>query len=167
MGFLKSKQRSTNMEQKFVNDTFKPLATNLIGQGQGGLGDYFGALRGDDAALDAYRESTGYENIFNEAMRGVTSNAAARGLLSSGATIRASQDRAAQLAQQNFQNYLAQLLQGSQTSLTGGMNAGNTVANVGAQNERAGGLGGIVNAFKDIGSIGKSIGSMLPIPGGG
>ena len=164
MGFLKSKQRSTNMEQKFVNDTFKPVATNLLAQGQSGLNDYFASLTGSGTeGYDRYRQSAGYNNIFNEAMRGVTANAATRGLLSSGATLRATQDRAGELAQQQYENYLQQLLRGSQTGLQGGMTAGQTVANVGAQNERAGGLGGVVNAFKDVASIGKSIGQVASV----
>lgn len=164
MGFLKSKQRSTNMEQKFVNDTFKPVATNLLAQGQQGLGNYFGALTGSDpTAYEQFRNSTGYQNIFDEAMRGVTSNAASRGLLGSGATLRASQDRAGQLAQQQYQNYLQQLLQGSQTSLNTGMGAGQVVAGVGAQNERAGGLGGIVNAIGDVGKIAGGIGKAVSL----
>jgi hypothetical protein len=164
MGFLRSKQRSTNMEQKFVNDTFKPLTQNMLAQGQEGLGNYFDALTGSDlTGVQRFRDSAGYQNIFDEAMRGVTSNAAARGLLNSGAMVRTAQDRAGQLAQQSYENYLQRLLQGSQTGIQTGMNAGGIVAEVGAQNERAGGLGGIVNAFKDIGSIGSSIGQFASV----
>jgi hypothetical protein len=158
MGFLKSKQRSTNMEQPWVNATFKPAAESLIKQGQQGLGSYMGILTGQDsgAGYDTYRKSTGYQNIFDEAMRGVTGSAAARGLLASGSTARALQNRAGQLAQQNFGNYLTQLLSGANAGLSAGMNAGNTVANVGSQNERVGGLG-------RIGQIASGIGGALSV----
>lgn len=161
MGFLKSKQRSTNMEQKFVNDTFKPAATALTSQGQGGLAQYLATLSGDTDALRRFETASGYDDVFDESQRAVTGSAAARGLLNSGATVRALADRGAQLKRQSLAQYLQQLLQGSQVGLAGGQNAGNLVANVGAQNERAGGLGGIVNAFKDIGSIGKSVASTV------
>lgn len=162
MGFLKSKQRSTNMEQQFVNDTFKPAAQGLLGQGQQGLGTYMGALTGTDsgAGFEQYRNSTGYQNIFDEAMRGVTTNAAARGLMGSGSTARALQTRAGNLAQQNQGNYLSQLLQGSQLGIQGGLNAGNTVANVGAQNER---VGGLVNTLGDIGKVAGSVGKVAAL----
>lgn len=159
MGFLKSKQRSTNMEQKFVNDTFKPVATNLLNQGQQGLGNYMGILNGTDngAGFETYKNSTGYQNIFDEAMRGVSSNNAARGLLASGSTVRGLADRAGQLGQQNFSNYLQQILQGSQTGLQGGMNAGNIVANVGSQNERVGGWKQILG---DVGKVAGAVGQV-------
>lgn len=164
MSFLRSKQRSTNMEQRWVNDNFKPVAENLLAGGAEGLGNVRDFLTGaDTTGFEQYRDSSGYQNIFNEAMRGVTSNAAARGLLSSGAMVRTAQDRAGQLAQQQYDNYLQRLMGVSQAQLAGGMNAGNVVANVGAQNERAGGLGGIVSAFKDIGSIGSSIGQFASV----
>lgn len=159
MGFLKSKQRSTNMEQKFVNDTFKPVATNLLNQGQGGLASYLGSLTGSDngAGYEQYKNSTGYQNIFDEAMRGVSSNNAARGLLASGSTVRGLADRGGQLAQQNFGSYLQQLLQGSQVGLTGGMQAGQTVAGVGAQNERVGGWKQILG---DVGKVAGAVGQV-------
>lgn len=157
MGFLKSKQRSTNMEQPFVNDTFKPVATNLLAQGQGGLSNYMNILNGTDngAGFETYKDSTGYENIFNEAMRGVTGSAAARGLMASGSTARALQDRAGQLGKQNFSNYLQQILQGSQTSLQGGLNAGGVVADVGAQSKRTGGWKEILG---NVGQVAQGVG---------
>lgn len=159
MGFLKSKQRSTNMEQPWINSNFKPLAEGLMKQGQAGLGSYMGALDGSDngAAYETYKDSTGYENIFNEAMRGVSSNAAAKGLLASGSTVRGLADRGGQLARQNFSNYLQQLLGGSKVGLEGGINAGNTVANVGAQSERTGGWRQILG---DIGQVASTVGKV-------
>lgn len=159
MGFLKSKQRSTNMEQKFVNDTFKPVATGLTAQGQGGLASYLGSLTGDNnAGFEQYKNSTGYQNIFDEAMRGVSSNAAARGLLASGSTARALTDRAGQLGQQNFSQYLQQLLQGSKLGLEGGLQAGNLVADVGSQNKR---VGGLINTLGDIGKVASGVGGVV------
>ena len=159
MGFLASKKRSTNLESKWVNSTFKPVAEGLLTQGQGGLAGYLEALMsGGGPAFQQYEDSTGYGGIFDEAMRGVTANTAAKGLLSSGAMIRAAQDRAAELKKQSFSNYLAQLLQGSQAGLSGGMNAGNTVANVGSQMKRTGGFS---NFLDNLGKVGQTAGQLV------
>lgn len=67
---------------------------------------------GSQEAADGYRNfqnSTGYQNIFDEAMRGVTGSSAARGLLNSGSAAKALQDRGTNIAQQSFGNYLGQL----------------------------------------------------------
>jgi hypothetical protein len=71
--------------------------------------------------------------------------------------VRGMQDRAGQLGQQNFGNYLQSLLKGSQVGLEGGMNAANTVANVGAQSERTGGWRQILS---DVGQIAGTVGQV-------
>ena len=159
MGFLKSKQRSTNMEQKFVNDNLKPVATNLLAQGQGGLSSYFGTLTGSDggAGLRQFEDASGYQDIFDESQRAVTGSNAARGLLASGSTVRGLADRGAQLKKQSLGDFLTRLLQGSQAGLQGGMNAANTVAEVGSQNERVGGWKQILG---DVGQIAGAVGKV-------
>ena len=154
MGFLKSKQRSTNMEQPWVNANFKPVAESLLSQGQQGLNSYMGTLTGSDPqGFENFKQSGGYQNMLAEAMRGVQGTAASRGLLASGGTLRAMQDRSGQMANQTFNQYLSQLLGGSQAALGGGMQAGQVVADVGAQNERVGGLGRIAQIAGGVGKI--------------
>ncbi len=148
MSFLKGKPaESKNQAYPWLAQQFSAPAQALTSQGQQGLGNYFAMLNGSDggAGFDTYKASTGYEDIFDEAMRGVTSNAASKGLLASGATLRATQDRAGQLAQQNFQNYLTQLLQGSQASLAGG---GNLIGAITQGGQKS--VGAQESAFKQI-----------------
>jgi hypothetical protein len=167
MGFLKSKNKPTNLQYKWVTDTYKPAAESSMRAGQAGLNTFMGALTGEDdgAGLEQYKRSTGYGNIFNEAMRGVTSNRAAKGMLASGSLIRRSQDQAGQLAQQNFANWLGQILQGSQLNLNQGNNYANLVANVAAQRSQRGGFANALSNLQGVANLASSVGGLLS--GGG
>jgi hypothetical protein len=142
MSFLTGKSESKNLAYPYIKDSFGGAATDLTRQGQSGLSQYLATLSGSDAGAgyNTYRNSTGYQNIFDEAMRGVSSNAAARGLMASGSTVRAMQDRAGQLGQQNFAQYLQQILQGSQVGLQSGNSLANTLAGAGQVSKSRGGL---------------------------
>lgn len=159
MGFLKSKNKPTNLQYKWVTDTYKPAAEQSMRAGQAGLNTYMGSLTGTDngAGFEQYKRSTGYENIFNEAMRGATATGASRGLLASGSLIRNSQDRADQLARQNYANWLQQVLAGSQTNLNQGNNYANLVATVAGQRSQRGGFG---NALSNLSKVGRIVGGL-------
>lgn len=58
---------------------------------------------------NGFQQSPGYQWTQDEAMRGVMANASARGLVNSGATLRALQDRSANLANQEYGNYMNRL----------------------------------------------------------
>lgn len=62
-----------------------------------------------DAARATFQTSPGYQWSVDQAERAVDAGAAARGMLRSGATLKAEQDRAAQLANQEFGNYYNRL----------------------------------------------------------
>jgi hypothetical protein len=148
MSFLKGKPaESKNLAYPMISKQYSGTARDLIGQGQGGLNSLLGILQGTDngAGYETYKNSTGYNNIFDEAMRGVTGSAAARGLLASGSTVRGLADRGGQLAQQNFSNYLGQLLGVSQAQLQGGQGVLNTIAGTGQVNKGA--TPGLLDAF--------------------
>lgn len=156
MSFLFGGSKSKNEAFPWLRQTYSAPSQALISQGQEGLGQVRNFLTGNDmSGLEAYRASTGYQNIFDEAMRGVTSNAAARGLLSSGATVRASQDRAGQLAQQAYQNYLQQLMGVSQAQMQGGQSLASIISGAGGVSSQQGGL------FGALGSLGQGIGSVV------
>jgi hypothetical protein len=145
MGFLRDK--SGNKSLPWLQNSFGQQSRDLVNQGQEGLGSYMGILTGKDggAGYEAYKNSTGYQNIFDEAMRGVSGNAAARGLMASGSTVRGMQDRAGQLGQQNFGNYLQSLLQGSQAQSNLGLGLSGQIAGAGQFSQQGLGsaLGGI------------------------
>ena len=160
MGFLKSKKVGNNFERDWASSTFKPQAEQLSQAGQGGLQSLLAQLQGTDNGLgfQNYQQSTGYNNILNDAMRGVSGSAAARGLLNSGSTARALQTRASQLGQQSYGNYLQQLLGGSQAALGAGQNAANTVLGANTYTRQ----GGLNNFLQSAGQLASGIGSMIP-----
>lgn len=145
MGFLRDK--SGNKSLPFLQSSFGGASQDLVSQGQQGLASYMGTLTGKDggAGFQQFRNSTGYQNIFDEAMRGVSGNAAARGLLASGSTVRGLADRGGQIAQQSFGDYLTRMLQGAQSQFSAGGQLANTIAGAGQFSQQGLGsaLGGI------------------------
>lgn len=156
-----AKSESKNLAYPWINRTFGNDSAELVNQGQSVLSNYIAMLNGSDggAGYDAYKTSTGYNNIFDEAMRGVTSSAASKGLLASGSALRATQDRAGQLASQNLDNYLGQLLQGSQVSLNAGSNLASLIAQAGQTSKSTGGQPGV------LGSIASGVGAYFGAKG--
>ena len=93
-------------------------------------------LEGDPAAMErafaTFQNSTGFRSQLNEGLQAVNTNAYARGLGDSGATLRALQDRGTDLARRSFNDYFGML--GDQQNLGAGAkaqvtNAGNTFLN--------------------------------------
>jgi hypothetical protein len=116
-------------------------------------------LNGADSqnnAFTQFREDPGYQYTVNQAIQGVDRSAAARGLLNSGATIKAIQDRAANLADQGYSNYfnrLAGVAGTGQTATNGTAQAGANAANnqgnalIAAGNARASGYNGVASSL--------------------
>lgn len=79
-----------------------PLISSLLGMSEGDSSGGEGLAR--------FRESTGYQDTLNQSLRGVGSNAAARGLMGSSGAGRAFQETAGRLAQGSFGDYFDRLL---------------------------------------------------------
>jgi hypothetical protein len=102
-------------------------------------------------AFDIFKQSTGFQNRFNSAMDGVSSAFAGAGGFQSGAAMKALQDRAGQVAGDEFANYMNALGAqqavgaGSASSLAGvGQNFAGTVIgqnSMNAQNQMSAQLG--------------------------
>ena len=125
------------------------------------------AQQAAENAFNTFRNSTGYQNRFNSAMDGVSSLYSGIGGLQSGAAIRGAQDRAADVAGNEFNNYMAMLGgqqavgAGSASALAGvGQNFAGTVINsnnLNAQNQMNAQLGQ-QNAFGNaLGVLGGGI----------
>ena len=88
-----------------------------------------------DQVAQPFQQSPGYQFTYDEAMRGVMQNQAARGLVGSGSTLRALQDRGAGLASQEYGNYMNRLAALSGLGQTAaGQGAGMMQQGIGAQN---------------------------------
>jgi len=159
MGFLKSRKEGNNFERQWANDTFKAPAAQLTQQGQQGLSTFMGALTGQDggAGFQQFQRSIGFNNILGEAMRGVQGTMGARGLLASGPTLRAMQDRAGQMAGQSYNNWLGQILQGANAGLNAGQGFGQTVLGAN-QYTRQGGLNQFLGS---LGGIAQGVGTAM------
>lgn len=142
-----AKSTSENQAYGFIEDTYAPQAQGGV-DAFGMLGDALGIGGNPEAANGAFQNflnSSGFKNILDQAMRGVTNSMAGRGLLRSGATGKALQDRAAGLGQQYFGNWLNQLSGASQLGQgAGGLitNAGQTSTSTGAKQ----GFGSLIGA---------------------
>lgn len=84
---------------------------NTYGQYEGRDISPYTTSSGDAAAsaLDTFRNSTGYQDLVKEGLAAVNSNAYARGMGDSGATLKALQDRGTSLADRSAQGWLGNL----------------------------------------------------------
>jgi hypothetical protein len=80
------------------------------------------------AGFQNYQNSTGYQYQLQQGLGAVNSNAYAKGMGDSGATLKALQDRGNNIAAGSFNNYLGQLTNVQNT----GMSAGSSLAGVGS-----------------------------------
>ncbi len=108
-------QQQVAQQQIAANNTNRDFVTNLeqplIDRGNRAsslLGGFLGTEGGDQAAsaLNTYRSSTGYQDLLNTGLGSVNSNAYARGLGASGATLKALQAKGMALADQSSGNWL-------------------------------------------------------------
>jgi hypothetical protein len=138
---------------------------------------YAGLLgNGDKAAsaeaLQTFRGSNGYQDLLNTGLGAVNSNAYARGMGDSGATMKALQTRGAAIADQSQQQYLGNLgnLISTGNSAIGqiaGVNTSTTMANNAANQTSADASGNAAlikaaawgNAFKNIDNRANSFAS--------
>lgn len=82
---------------------------NAAGTTYAGLLGTGGDAAASAAALNTYRDSTGYKDLLATGLGGVSANAYARGMGDSGATLKALQTRGMNIADQNQQQYLGNL----------------------------------------------------------
>jgi hypothetical protein len=140
MGFGSSKSRSNNSSQQtsesrnqaysFIRDTYSPT-TALTGQGSNAIANLLGlnGATGQDAGFEKFRDSSGYNFIQDQGIRGITSSNAAKGLLGSGSALKAISGYSSNLASQFLDKYLANLQGLTNTGLQAGQlisGAGNT-----------------------------------------
>lgn len=129
-------QRSVN---KSWNDAYPQISQNFgstmgqTGQASNAIGNLLG-LGGQPAqtgAFDNFRNNTGYNFRMNQGIQGVEGSRAAKGLLGSGASMKALNDYGQGMASQSFNDYLGQLNNLGNM----GMQAGNLVTQAGQRSE--------------------------------
>jgi len=91
-----------------------------------------------NAAMGNFQKSPGYQWSFDQGLRGVDAGAAAKGMLRSGATLKAEQTFGTGLADQEFQKYYSNLMGVSQLGESAAAGGAYTAANAGSQAQQAG-----------------------------
>jgi hypothetical protein len=160
----KSSRQAENYNQGIYTD-MKGMATPFVQGGQGDFNTYNAMLTGTDpAAFNNWLNSSDYAFTTKAGNDAINSNMAAKGLLNSGATLKAITQFGQDNAQQYRNNYMNQLLGGTQIgtgalgSLMGaGANAANTNAQI-QQNRATMQANGVGNAM----NFGLGIASMIP-----
>jgi hypothetical protein len=140
MGFGSSNQQSTNNSQQTSeakNQAYPflqgALGTTVTGASQGStaVGNLLGLNGSDnqDAGFQKFKDSSGYNFIQQQGVDGITGNAAAKGSLGSGSTLKALSSYSSGLASSFLDKYLSQLMSLSNNGLQAGSilaGAGNT-----------------------------------------
>lgn len=107
-----SKQSSSGQSSS-SNRAFDSLSTAFgptFGYAKTGGDALLKLLSGDASGFDAYKQATGFDAMAEQGSRGITGNAAARGLLRSGATGKALTNYGVNLQNQFAGNYMDRLL---------------------------------------------------------
>jgi hypothetical protein len=131
MGFGSSKQKSENTSKQ-TSQSFNQAYPFL----QGALGDQVGnASKGSsaiasllglggsdaqDAGFQKFKDSSGYNFIQDEGIRGITSSNAAKGLLGSGSALKGLSKYSSNLASSFLNSYLSNLMGLSNTGIQAG-----------------------------------------------
>lgn len=136
----RAKSSSGNLAYGDIKNTFSPL-TSFAGSGANAIQ---ALLSGDTSGFDAFKKATGFDAAAETGSRGITGNAAAKGLLRSGGTGRSLQKFGQDLQSQSSGSYLDRLFGLSNL----GMNAGQLISSAGQTSKQSGGgKSGLGNAL--------------------
>jgi len=122
-GGKRSKQESKNLAYPDLKQDFGGLQSNATT----GANSLNALLSGDTTGFDQFKKSTGYDFMSEQGSRGITGNAAARGLLRSGSSGRALMNYGNQMNNQYAKDYMDRL--GSQAEM--GFKAGGLISGAG------------------------------------
>lgn len=146
-GGSKETSKSYNQGYGLLKDSFSPMF-KYAGTGAEGVSKLLG---GDASGFNAYKDATGFDALSEIGSRGITGNAAARGLLRSGSAGKALVDYGNTMNNQYAQQFIQNLLGLSDV----GLKAGSIVGGAGevgeAQKKSKPGIGGF------LGQIGAGI----------
>lgn len=150
-----SKQQSTSTSSNQAYPMLSNALSPQINNGTGASNQMSNLLglngnQGQNQAFQNWQNSTGYQFGLNQGTQAITGNAAASGLLNSGATAKALNTYGQNYANTQYGNYFNQL----QGLLSGGNQAAGVVAGAGQQSQTQssgssnnGGLGGAIGSI--------------------
>ena len=134
-GGSKSRQTSTstsasgNHAYDSLSTAFNPVIQqgNAAGSSLAALLGLGGNTAGQTEAFNNWKNTAGYQSVLDEGNRNILGSAASRGIMNSGATLKALSDYGQKTAGSFFDQYVQRLLQMQQ----GGLAGGNLLANAG------------------------------------
>ncbi len=165
MSFLTGKpasSSSSNQAYSYLQGAYSPQVSTGVGANNAlaGLLGVGGDPSQANAGYQNFLNSTGYQNVLKQSNAGITGSAAARGLLGSGATLKALQNNSANLGQNYFSNYLQQL--GGLN--TAGLQAGGLIGGAGQTSQSTAGSPGLFGAIGNLASgIGQAAGGIAKV----
>lgn len=143
-GGSKQKQESHNVNNPLVTNSLSPVM-GMANTGASAIKNLL--LGGDTSGFNMFKQNAGFNAAAQEGSNGIMANAAARGLLRSGASGKALVRYGNDLGQQYMGQYLSQLLGLSNL----GIQAGNTIGGVGQVSSGSSsskpGLGGFIGGI--------------------
>lgn len=149
-----SKGKEAQQIQESAAEANRRLEPFVAG-GAGAEGTITNALSGGSQAFEQFKQSSGFQSQLREGSRAITGNAAARGLLNSGATLKRLNKFGQDLSEQGFSNFIGQL----QTQASRGATAAAGVAGregaagVAAAGARSEGAAGFQSGIGQAGKI--------------
>lgn len=115
MGFLsgkkKTKEVQTNAADPQINAAFTPLINNATSSSNA-ISNLLGlnGTAAQNTGFENYKASTGYQDLLDTGSKAITGNAASKGLLNSGATLKALETFGQNLASTTLGSYLDKLM---------------------------------------------------------
>jgi len=148
----KETSESGNKAYSSLNTALMPAVNNGVGASNSlaqMLG--MGGSASQNEGFANYRKNGGYDFLMNEGIRGITGNAASRGLLRSGSTLKGISKYSSGLASTYLDNYLKNLLGLGQLG----------TANAGILSDAGKYSTGSASGSSNDGGLGKFLGSLL------
>lgn len=146
-GSKKSEQKNTTSTTSNAANPFLQSVLNPVVSSVGGVSNMLNSILG--GGFQGYKDAAGFDWATKQGSQGILGNAAARGMLNSGATGKALMKYGNDQANTYLQNYLGNLFQQGTLGLGAGSLLADTATKTGTENSQATqsskpGLGGII-----------------------
>lgn len=158
-----SQNASWNDAYPWLSNNYGSMATNGIGANDF-MAQLLGTKGGDEAsqAFDRYKDNTGYNFVLDSGSKAITGNQATRGMLGSGATLKALNTFGQNTGTSFFNNFLDKLLGQSQQGLgAGGLISGAGQKSLGNSNSSSSSQGTSSGSSSTKPGMGQFLGSIV------
>lgn len=150
-----STSSSSNQAYPWLMSNFGSGSASAFNQGTNALAGLLGLGPGGDQGFKNYTNSDGYNFLLDSGSRAISGNMATKGLLNSGATLKAEQEFGQNLGATQLQNYIGDVSDLAKLGLGGGSlisGAGNVFNSnsTGSGSSSGGGLGSFLGSVMSV-----------------